>query len=63
MALKDLSDESILTLYENIRRQVEADQHLGVEFRLLGETAKQEAQRMRDEIDRRGLQVIAIVWE
>jgi len=41
MALKDLSDESILTLYENIRRQVEADQHRGVEFRLLGETAKQ----------------------
>ena len=62
MAIQHLTDESILQLYENIRQQVEADRRLGAEFRLLGDTAKEQAQRLRDEIDRRGLRVAPIIW-
>jgi hypothetical protein len=57
-----LTDESVLTLYENIRQQVAADIRLGDRYRLLGETAKQQEIRLRREIDRRGLRVAAIHW-
>jgi hypothetical protein len=57
-----LTDESVLTLYENIRQQVSADIRLGDRYRLLGETAKQQEVRLRREIDRRGLRVTAIHW-
>jgi len=63
MAIQNLSDESILQLCQNIRQQVEADQRLGDTYRLMGATAKQEAERLRSEIERRGLQLVAIVWE
>ncbi|MGY3585560.1 hypothetical protein ACVIGB_005385 [Bradyrhizobium sp. USDA 4341] len=43
MAIQDLSDTSVLKLYENIRQQVAADVRLGSKHRLLGETAKREA--------------------
>jgi hypothetical protein len=57
-----LTDESVLTLYENIRQQVSADIRLGDRYRFLGETAKQQEVRLRREIDRRGLRVTAIHW-
>ncbi|MVT54120.1 hypothetical protein GPL17_27020, partial [Bradyrhizobium yuanmingense] len=43
MAIQDLSDASVLKLYENIRLRVAADLRLGSRHRLLGETAKREA--------------------
>ena len=42
MGIEVLTDESVLTLYENIRQQVSADIRLGDRYRLLGETAKQQ---------------------
>jgi hypothetical protein len=36
---------------------------LGSKYRLLGETAKQQAQRLREEIDRRHLQGKPIIWK
>jgi hypothetical protein len=62
MGIELLTDESVLTLYENIRQQVSADIRLGDRYRLLGETAKQQERRLRQEIDRRGLRVAAIHW-
>lgn len=62
MPIEDLSDESVLKLYENIRQQVFADNQVGSRHRLLGETAKQQAQRLRDELDRRRLKVSPIDW-
>ena len=62
MGIEVLTDESVLTLYENIRQQVSADIRLGDRYRLLGETAKQQERRLRREIDRRGLRVTAIHW-
>jgi hypothetical protein len=63
MAIQDLSDESVLKLYESIRQQVSADIRFGSKHRLLGEAVKQQAQRLREEIDRRGLQVTPISWK
>lgn len=62
MAIQDLSDASILKLYENIRQQASADTHAGSRYRLLGEAAKQQAQRLRDELDRRRLKCTPIDW-
>jgi hypothetical protein len=62
MALQDLSDESILKLYESIRQQVSADVQAGGRYRLLGETAKEQAQRLRGELERRRLSFAPIDW-
>jgi hypothetical protein len=62
MAIEDLRDESVLKLYESIRQQVSADRQAGHKYRLLGETAKQQAQLLRDELDRRGLRFTPIDW-
>jgi hypothetical protein len=63
MAVENLSDESLLTLYENIRQQVSEDICLGSRHRLMGETAKEYAERLREEIGRRRLRVIPIIWK
>ncbi|WP_024519343.1 hypothetical protein [Bradyrhizobium sp. Tv2a-2] len=62
MAIQDLSDESVLKFYENIRQQVSADMQAGGKHRLLGETARQQAQRLGDELDRRRLRFTPIDW-
>ena len=62
MGIEILSDEGLLTLYENIRQQVSADIRLGSRHRLVGEAAKRRAERLREEIDRRGLQIAPIIW-
>jgi hypothetical protein len=63
MAFEKLSDESLCTLYENIREQVSEDVRLGSKHRLMNETAKDYAERLRDEIDRRRLKVSPITWD
>jgi hypothetical protein len=62
MGIEGLSDDSILRLYENIRQQVSADNLNGGRYRLLGEAAKQQAERLREKIDRRRLRCSAIDW-
>jgi hypothetical protein len=62
MGIEHLSDESLLHLYENIREQVVADLSLGSRHRLLGKAAKQRAERLREELDRRRLRHIPIDW-
>ena len=60
MGVEDLTDETVLRLYENIRQQVSADRTSGSRF--VGETAKRRAQQLRDEIDRRRLNCRLIDW-
>jgi hypothetical protein len=63
MGIEILSDESLLTLYENFRQQVSADIRLGSRHRLVGEAAKRRAERLREEIARRGLQIDSLIWK
>lgn len=62
MSIQDLSDESVLRLYESIRQQVSADMALGGRHRLVGEAAKAQARHIREEIDRRRLDCKPIEW-
>jgi hypothetical protein len=62
MGIENLSDDSVLHLYENIREQVAADLRIWSPHRLLGETARREAERLRKELDRRGVRYSHINW-
>jgi hypothetical protein len=62
MSVANLADENLLKFYENIRAQVAEDVRLGSRHRLLGDTARQQAERLREEIDRRRLSVHPIFW-
>jgi hypothetical protein len=63
VSIENLADEDLVKLYENIREQVAEDRRLEGQHRLMGESAKQQAERLREEIDRRRLQVPRIDWE
>lgn len=56
------NDQSLLSFYESVRRQVEADKRLDSRFRFVRETAKQYAERLRKEMERRRLQFTPIDW-
>jgi len=60
--LRILADESVLRLYDNIREQASADIRLSGRHRLLGEAARQHAERLREELDRRRVRYAPIVW-
>jgi hypothetical protein len=62
MGIEFLSNESILRFYEDIRQQVAADLATGNRYRFAGEAAKQQAERLRIEIDRRRLRCSPIEW-
>jgi hypothetical protein len=62
MGIEFLSDESILRFYEDIRQQVAADLATGNRYRFAGEAARQQAERLRIEIDRRRLRCNLIGW-
>jgi hypothetical protein len=55
MSIETLSDESVLRFYENIQVQGAADGACGGRHHLLGDTAKQRADVLREEIERRRL--------
>ena len=57
-----VTDESLLSFYENVRHQVSADDMLGGRHRLAGSSVKQYADRLKDEMDRRRLRFIPIDW-
>ncbi|MET4319210.1 hypothetical protein [Bradyrhizobium sp. RT5a] len=62
MSIENSNDESVLRFYENIRIQVAADRASGGRHHLLGNTAKQHADVLREEIDRRRLTADRIDW-
>jgi hypothetical protein len=62
VSLESLADENLVKLFENIREQVAADNQSSGRYRFMGDSAKLQAQRLREEIDRRGLKVEPIYW-
>jgi hypothetical protein len=56
------NDHSLLSFHESVRRQVEADKFLSGKVRFVGDTAKQCAKRLREEMERRRLQFTPIEW-
>jgi hypothetical protein len=61
--LSKSSDESLLVFYENVRRQVDADIKSGGTYRFIGESVKQYADRLVEEMDRRRLRFTPIDWQ
>jgi hypothetical protein len=57
-----LADENVLRLYDSIRQQVALDARSGSRHRFIGETARQYAERLRAEMDRRHLRFSPIDW-
>jgi hypothetical protein len=62
MKFSDTSDESLIAFYENIRQQVRADMQSGGRYRFVGESARQYADGLREEMDRRRLNFTPIDW-
>jgi len=62
MDFANSKDESLLHYYESVRRQVEADKQSGGRYRLVGDSVKQYADRLRDEMDHRRLHFKPIDW-
>jgi hypothetical protein len=62
MNLSNTKDESLIVYYENVRRQVQADMKAGGRYRFMGESVKQYADRLREEMDRRRLNFTPIDW-
>jgi hypothetical protein len=62
MKFSGASDESLITFYENIRQQVRADMQSGARHRFAGESIKQYADSLREEMDRRRLNFTPIDW-
>ena len=56
-------DESLLRFYENVREQVESDRRSGGRYRLAGDSVKQYADRLGEEMDRRRLRFSPIQWD
>ena len=54
--------ERLLAFYENVRQQVELDIRAGGRYRLVGESVKQYAEKLREEIERRRLRFTPIDW-
>ncbi|MBR0995225.1 hypothetical protein JQ580_31400 [Bradyrhizobium japonicum] len=60
MPFENLSDHFIIHMYESIRDEVSADARSGI--RLVGEPARERAEELRQEIERRGLFCTPIEW-
>ena len=62
MRFDNTKDENLVVFYESIRQQVVADVRVGGRYRLIGDSVKQYADRLREEMDRRGLRFTPIDW-
>ena len=61
-SFEHLSDRGLLQLYEGIRHQVEADRAMGGRYRLVGNAARERAERLRTELIQRQLKFVPITW-
>jgi hypothetical protein len=62
MNFSNSKDERLLAFYENVRRQVELDIRSGGRYRFAGDGVKQYADKLREEMERRGLRFTPIEW-
>jgi hypothetical protein len=62
MNFTQMKNERLVAFYENVRQQVAIDMRGGGKYRFAGDGVKEYAQKLREEIDRRRLQVRPIDW-
>jgi hypothetical protein len=62
MNFTNSKDETLLSFYENVRDQVQADSQFGSIYRFAGDGVKQYADKLRDEMERRRLRFSPIQW-
>jgi hypothetical protein len=60
MDFQNLKDESLLSFYENVRLQVDADKF--ARYRFTGQSVKDYSERLREEMDRWRLTFTPIEW-
>jgi hypothetical protein len=60
--LTGLADDTLIRAYEDIREHVMADLRSGGAYRLMGQAAKDRADTLLAEIQRRGITVTPIYW-
>jgi hypothetical protein len=63
MNFDNTADESLVVYYEAVRQQVVADIRAGGRYRFIGESVKQYADRLGEEMDRRRLRFTPIDWQ
>jgi hypothetical protein len=63
MNFDNIKDENLVIFYESVRQQVVADIQDGGRYRLIGESVKQYADRLGEEMDRRRLPFTPIDWQ
>jgi hypothetical protein len=63
MSFSKVKDESLIVFYENVRRQVRADMQSGGRYRFVGESTKQYADTLCEEMDRRRIEFAPIDWQ
>jgi hypothetical protein len=61
MSIENMPDERLTLFYENVRQQVDADRQHKHHF-MAGPTVRQYADRLRDEMIKRRLQLSPINW-
>jgi hypothetical protein len=62
MRFVNTKDENLVVFYESIRQQVVADMRAGGRYRLIGDSVKQYAEKLREEMEGRRLQFTPIDW-
>jgi len=60
MNFAQMKDERLLTFYESVRQQVALD--AGSQYRFAGEGVRAYADKLREEMERRGLRFKPINW-
>jgi hypothetical protein len=60
MNLSNMKDETLIVYYENIRHQIERE--TGSRYRFAGESVKNYADKLREEMERRRLRFKPIDW-
>ena len=63
MNFDNTTDESLVFYYESVRQQVVADLQAGGRYYLTGDSVKQYADRLGEEMDRRRLRFTPIDWQ
>ena len=62
MDFENTKDETLAVYYESVRQQVVADIRAGGRYRLIGDSVKQYAETLREEMERRRLHCTPIDW-
>ena len=62
MRPSSLTDDSLIALYESVRRQTLTNQGAALRSRVVGENMKGYAEKLRAEMERRDLRFTPIKW-